>query len=125
MRIGTTGKGHLLSASGCLVKAFLEYMVSANKSFGRKVWFNVFGGIIRSTSKLSLKLRLHIFSLGVDTRELTKKIREHGTLLGKVIVDSQGDDDGIFVDPNALNLVSEVSCKVRMLRADQKKVVMG
>lgn len=50
------------------------------------------------------------FVLGVDTRELTKKIREHGTILGKIIV--EGEDDFPFVDPNARNLVAEVSCKV-------------
>ena len=61
--------------------------------------------------------------LGVDTRELTKKIREHGTLLGKVVVD--GQDDGIFVDPNARNLVSEVSCKVRILEQNTREWFMG
>lgn len=52
-----------------------------------------------------------IHTLGVDTRELTKKIREHGTILGKILVD--GDEDFPFEDPNARNLVAEVSCKVR------------
>lgn len=49
---------------------------------------------------------------GIDTRELTKKIREHGTLLGKVIID--GDNDLPFEDPNKRNLVAEVSCDVRL-----------
>ena len=48
---------------------------------------------------------------GIDTRELTKKIREHGTLLGKLIVD--GDSDLLFEDPNKRNLVAEVSCQVK------------
>lgn len=48
--------------------------------------------------------------VGIDTRELTKKIREHGTMLGKVIVD--GDGDVPFDDPNTRNLVAEVSCEV-------------
>ncbi len=47
---------------------------------------------------------------GIDTRELTKKIREHGTLLGKLIID--GDSDLPFEDPNKRNLVAEVSCQV-------------
>ena len=47
---------------------------------------------------------------GIDTRELTKKIREHGTLLGTLIID--GDDDLPFEDPNKRNLVAEVSCQV-------------
>jgi carbamoylphosphate synthase small subunit len=50
-------------------------------------------------------------NLGVDTRELTKRIREHGTLLGKILVDEEADTID-FVDPNARNLVAEVSCKV-------------
>lgn len=49
--------------------------------------------------------------LGIDTRELTKKIRECGTILGKIVLD--GDEDkSDFVDPNMRNLVAEVSCKV-------------
>ena len=48
---------------------------------------------------------------GIDTRELTKKIREHGTLLGKLIID--GDSDLPFEDPNKRNLVAEVSCQVK------------
>lgn len=48
--------------------------------------------------------------IGIDTRELTKKIREHGTLLGKLIID--GDSDLPFEDPNKRNLVAEVSCQV-------------
>ena len=44
---------------------------------------------------------------GVDTRELTKRLRESGTLLGKIVYD---DEDHIeFDDPNRRNLVSEVS----------------
>lgn len=55
-----------------------------------------------------------VLALGIDTRHLTKKIREHGTILGKIIVDG-GADDIHFVDPNTRNLVAEVSCKVRSL----------
>lgn len=53
------------------------------------------------------------FLLGIDTRELTKKIRECGTILGKIVVDGEKDDID-FVDPNARNLVAEVSRKVRI-----------
>ncbi len=49
--------------------------------------------------------------LGVDTRQLTKKIREHGTILGKIVVGEE-EEEIPFVDPNACNLVAEVSCKV-------------
>eukprot|EP00667_Euglena_gracilis_P000224 EG_transcript_224 len=44
---------------------------------------------------------------GLDTRMLTKKIREKGALLGKI----QFPGENIpFVDPNETNLVAEVSC---------------
>lgn len=46
---------------------------------------------------------------GIDTRALTKKIREHGSLLGKIVVD--GGDDPAFYDPNKVNLVDQVSIK--------------
>jgi carbamoyl-phosphate synthase small subunit len=49
---------------------------------------------------------------GIDTRALTKLIREKGSLLGKVIID---DGDCQFFDPNKSNLVAEVSI-------DKKKV---
>ena len=46
---------------------------------------------------------------GVDTRKLTKRIRETGALLGKI----QFENDKIpFEDPNQRNLVAGVSCKV-------------
>lgn len=48
---------------------------------------------------------------GIDTRELTKVLREKGTMLGKIIVD--GDVD--FYDPSTDNLVSEVSVKERQV----------
>eukprot|EP01062_Namystynia_karyoxenos_P053626 TRINITY_DN4352_c0_g1_i1.p1 TRINITY_DN4352_c0_g1~~TRINITY_DN4352_c0_g1_i1.p1 ORF type:complete len:1525 (+),score=622.04 TRINITY_DN4352_c0_g1_i1:128-4702(+) len=47
----------------------------------------------------------------VDTRALTKKLRNHGSMLGKVVM--QGDDAGkmSFEDPNKRNLAAEVSRK--------------
>jgi carbamoyl-phosphate synthase/aspartate carbamoyltransferase/dihydroorotase len=46
---------------------------------------------------------------GLDTRALTKKIREKGTILGKIIV---GEKDNLsFEDPNKRHLVAEVSRK--------------
>ncbi|MBI3623378.1 glutamine-hydrolyzing carbamoyl-phosphate synthase small subunit [Candidatus Pacearchaeota archaeon] len=44
---------------------------------------------------------------GIDTRALTKKIRDHGTLLAKIKV----NEDISFYDPNKINLVEEVSIK--------------
>lgn len=45
---------------------------------------------------------------GIDTRELTRKLREKGTMLGKIVHDKE---DINFEDPNKRNLVSEVSVK--------------
>uniref|UniRef100_A0A7S2S5X3 Uncharacterized protein n=1 Tax=Mucochytrium quahogii TaxID=96639 RepID=A0A7S2S5X3_9STRA len=45
---------------------------------------------------------------GVDTRMLTKMIREHGSMLGKI----QFPEDSIeFMDPNKVNLIQQVSTK--------------
>jgi carbamoyl-phosphate synthase small subunit len=45
---------------------------------------------------------------GVDTRELTKKLRTKGTMLGKII---HQDENKSFHDPNKENLVAKVSVK--------------
>ena len=44
---------------------------------------------------------------GIDTRALTKKLREKGAMLGKVVFN--GDID--FFDPNAIDIVKEVTIK--------------
>lgn len=60
---------------------------------------------------------------GIDTRELTKILREKGSMPGKVIFD--GEDDPGFDDPNARNLVAEVSCRETSVYGDgEKKVVL-
>ncbi|XP_036190966.1 CAD protein isoform X2 [Myotis myotis] len=48
---------------------------------------------------------------GVDTRELTKKLREQGSLLGKLVQDGTDPSALPFLDPNARPLVPEVSIK--------------
>ncbi|NOX88794.1 MAG: glutamine-hydrolyzing carbamoyl-phosphate synthase small subunit [Calditrichaeota bacterium] len=45
---------------------------------------------------------------GIDTRALTKRIREKGVMLAKLII---GDGDRDFYDPNKENLVPKVSIK--------------
>jgi carbamoyl-phosphate synthase small subunit len=45
---------------------------------------------------------------GIDTRELTKILREEGTMLGKIIYNNQ---DVEFYDPNLINLVEQVSIR--------------
>ncbi len=60
---------------------------------------------------------------GIDTRELTKILREHGSMKGKIVVEGCGDVD--FTDPNSSNLVARVSCKdVVEMGAGRKKVVL-
>ena len=43
---------------------------------------------------------------GIDTRSLTKRLRERGTMLGKIIIDNRDID---LYDPNLENLVAQVS----------------
>lgn len=46
---------------------------------------------------------------GVDTRQITKIIREKGVMLGKVVVEGQ-DEPAQFLNPNTENLVAQTSC---------------
>lgn len=46
---------------------------------------------------------------GIDTRELTKRLRENGSMKGKIVFDK--DDEIGFIDPNIENQVAKVSCK--------------
>jgi len=58
---------------------------------------------------------------GIDTRELTKKIREKGTMLGKIVYDKEKIE---FEDSNQRNLVSEVSVKKPIIYKKGKKRVL-
>ena len=49
---------------------------------------------------------------GIDTRALTKKIREKGSMLGKIVIEGVEPESVLFEDPNKRNLVAEVSLKV-------------
>lgn len=57
---------------------------------------------------------------GIDTRALTKRLREKGTMLGKIIY----KDDVKFLDPNKLNLVKRVSTKKKKVYGDGKITIM-
>lgn len=46
---------------------------------------------------------------GVDTRELTKLLREKGSMKGKIVFNHETEID--FIDPNAENQVAKASCK--------------
>ena len=52
---------------------------------------------------------------GIDTRALTKLIREKGSMLGKVIIDGKDCD---FFDPNDANLVAQVSTGEKKVYGD-------
>ncbi len=59
---------------------------------------------------------------GVDTREITKIIREKGVMLGKVAI---GDDEPAeFIDPNKENLVAKSSCTEPMTYGSGKHKVI-
>jgi len=61
---------------------------------------------------------------GIDTRKLTKKLRKTGTMLGKVVYDT--DDNKIeLMDSNKINLVKEVSVK-KPIRYEkgEKRIIM-
>ena len=60
---------------------------------------------------------------GIDTRELTKVLREKGSMLGKIVFDRENEID--FSDPNERNLVAETSCREVITYGDSgKKVVL-
>lgn len=52
---------------------------------------------------------------GVDTRELTKRIREKGTMLGRIVHALPIPEVISIEDPNKRNLVAEVSIKVTQI----------
>ncbi len=60
---------------------------------------------------------------GIDTRALTKKLRETGVMLGRIIQDDAGSGErvaGSIKDPNEDNLVAEV-CSRDVVTYDPKK----
>ncbi len=59
---------------------------------------------------------------GIDTRALTKHLREKGSMLGKIRIGDSNDID--FVDPNKENLIAKVSCKEVITYGDGDKTVV-
>ncbi|HBL33985.1 MAG TPA: carbamoyl-phosphate synthase (glutamine-hydrolyzing) small subunit [Porphyromonadaceae bacterium] len=60
---------------------------------------------------------------GIDTRMLTKVLREKGSMLGKIVYDDA--DDIPYYDPESENLVDKVSCKqIIEYKQGEKKVVL-
>ena len=58
---------------------------------------------------------------GVDTRKLTKKLRQRGSMLGKIFMTGQEQE---FYDPNRDNLVEFVSVKEPLMYGNGKKTVV-
>ncbi len=58
---------------------------------------------------------------GVDTRALTKILREYGCMLGKIVID---DQDVEWYDPNVDNLVDQVSIKEKTVYGTGKHRIM-
>ncbi|MDR3185036.1 MAG: glutamine-hydrolyzing carbamoyl-phosphate synthase small subunit [Prevotellaceae bacterium] len=58
---------------------------------------------------------------GVDTRELTKLLRETGSVVGKIVI---GNRDTEFVDPNRENLVAQASCREVIRYGEGSKTVV-
>ena len=57
---------------------------------------------------------------GIDTRKLTKHIREKGAMLAKIVF----DDDIEFIDPNKENLVDQVCIKERTVYGTGKHKIL-
>jgi carbamoyl-phosphate synthase small subunit len=61
---------------------------------------------------------------GIDTRTLTHKIREKGTMLGKIVPDETSPKDVNWYDPNVDNLVAQVSIKKPITYKRGKKSII-
>ncbi len=62
---------------------------------------------------------------GIDTRELTKVLREHGVMMGKILFDDEPDNIPT-AEYEGVNFVDKVSCKeiIRYNEGAEKKVVL-
>lgn len=58
---------------------------------------------------------------GIDTRLLTQKLREQGTMLGKIIIDN---DNIPFYDPNQENLIKKISIKEKIIYGNGKYKIL-
>lgn len=59
---------------------------------------------------------------GIDTRELTKLLREKGSMKGKIVFKDENEID--FIDPNLENQVAKASCKEIITYGNGKKKVV-
>ena len=63
---------------------------------------------------------------GIDTRELTKVLREHGVMMGKILFDDDPDSIPVSEDYGSINYVERVFCKeiIRYEAGKGKKKVL-
>ncbi len=65
---------------------------------------------------------------GIDTRHLTKRLREKGTMLGKIVIEKNKiltSDEFNVIDPNTTNLVGKVSTKTpQLFQRGEKKIIL-
>ena len=59
---------------------------------------------------------------GIDTRELTKLLREKGSMIGKIVFSDENEID--FIDPNKINQVARVSTTEIITYGNGKKRVI-
>jgi carbamoyl-phosphate synthase / aspartate carbamoyltransferase / dihydroorotase len=101
---------------------FDEFGLMKNFESNNKIWISglIVGELCETPSHWRVKYKLaewmkkhNVVGIsGIDTRKLTMKIRENGTILGKIIQKSCGPFPGLeFKDQNERNLVDEVSIK--------------
>lgn len=69
---------------------------------------------------------------GIDTRSLTQKLRTHGVMLGKIVVEkttpkntTKSSQQIEFLDPNSENLVDKVSIKKPKIYKRGKKTIIA
>ena len=71
-------------------------------------------------------IREHVVGItGIDTRHLTKVLREHGVMMGKILFDNM-ENQNPEADYEGVNFVSQVSCKeiIRYNEGAGKKVML-
>ncbi len=84
-------------------KIYAEALIISDYSFEYSHW-----NAIKSLDAW-LKLEQVPGIYGIDTRKLTKLLREKGSMKGKIVVEK--DDEIAFMDPNLINQVAKVSCE--------------
>jgi carbamoyl-phosphate synthase small subunit len=99
LSIGSTGLSEYLESE----KIHIEALIISDYSFEYSHW-----NAIKSLSDWLKEEKIPgIF--GVDTRSITKLLREKGSMKGKIV--SEYTDEINFIDPNLINQVEMVSCK--------------